>query len=77
MNPEDIENSSYAQQLENAILNTLEEQQKSEKNEQPPNELYIFPLIRRPFFPGMAAPVVIEPGPFFETLKLVAKSEHK
>lgn len=77
MNPEDLENSSYAQQLETAVLKTLEEQQKAEKNSQSPNELFIFPLIRRPFFPGMAAPIVIEPGPFYETLKLVAKSEHK
>ena len=76
MNLEDIENS-YAQQLENAVLKTLEDQQQTEKQIQSSTELYIFPLIRRPFFPGMAAPVVIEPGPFFETLKLVAKSEHK
>jgi ATP-dependent Lon protease len=42
-----------------------------------PDELFIFPLLRRPFFPGMAAPLVIEPGPFYEILKVVAKSEHK
>lgn len=77
MNPEDLENNSFEQQLENAVLKTLEEQQATEKTTQTTNELYIFPLIRRPFFPGMAAPVVIEPGPFFETLKLVAKSDHK
>lgn len=77
LNPEDIENNSYAQQLENAVLKTLEDQQKTEKSAQTASELFIFPLVRRPFFPGMAAPVVIEPGPFFETLKQVAKSEHK
>lgn len=42
-----------------------------------PDRLYILPLNRRPFFPGMAAPVVIEPGPFYEVLKMVAKSDHK
>ncbi|GAB4185773.1 MAG: endopeptidase La [Simkaniaceae bacterium] len=42
-----------------------------------PEEVYIVPLTRRPFFPGMAAPLVIEPGPFYEVLKIVAKSEHK
>ena len=42
-----------------------------------PNELFILPLTRRPFFPGMAAPLVIEPGPFYEVLKIVAKSSHK
>src|SRR5439155_481014 len=30
-----------------------------------------------PFFPGMAAPIVIEPGHYYEVLKTVAKSEHK
>lgn len=42
-----------------------------------PDQLYIFPLTRRPFFPGMAAPIVIEPGAFYETLKIVSKTEHK
>jgi len=42
-----------------------------------PNQSYIIPLNRRPFFPGMAAPIVIESGPFYEVLKIVAKSEHK
>lgn len=42
-----------------------------------PNQLYILPLNRRPFFPGMAAPIVIEPGSYYEVLKIVAKTEHK
>ena len=42
-----------------------------------PKEQYILPLTRRPFFPGMAAPLVIEPGPFYEVLKIVAKSSNK
>jgi ATP-dependent Lon protease len=42
-----------------------------------PEELFILPLNRRPFFPGMAAPVLIEPGPYYEVLKLVAKQEGK
>lgn len=42
-----------------------------------PSCLDIFPLIRRPFFPGMASPLVIEPGPFYDTLKKIAKSDHK
>jgi ATP-dependent Lon protease len=42
-----------------------------------PLQVFIIPLNRRPFFPGMAAPIVIEPGPFYEVLKLVAKSESK
>ncbi len=42
-----------------------------------PSELYLLPLNRRPFFPGMAAPVVIEPGAYYEVLKIVAKTDHK
>lgn len=42
-----------------------------------PDSLYVLPLNRRPFFPGMAAPVVIEPGAYYEVLKIVAKTDHK
>ncbi len=42
-----------------------------------PNEVYVLPLNRRPFFPGMAAPVLIEPGAYYEVLKIVAKTDHK
>lgn len=42
-----------------------------------PEHLYILPLNRRPFFPGMAAPIVIEPGLYYEVLKIVAKTDHK
>ena len=42
-----------------------------------PEQLYILPLNRRPFFPGMAAPIVIEPGAYYEVLKIVAKTDHK
>ena len=42
-----------------------------------PKNLYLLPLNRRPFFPGMAAPIVIEPGIYYEVLKTVAKTDHK
>ena len=42
-----------------------------------PQELYVLPLNRRPFFPGMAAPILIEKGSFYEVLKIVAKTDHK
>jgi ATP-dependent Lon protease len=42
-----------------------------------PDQLYVLPLNRRPFFPGMAAPIVIEPGSYYEVLKIVAKTDHK
>ncbi|MDN3505311.1 MAG: endopeptidase La [Rhabdochlamydiaceae bacterium] len=42
-----------------------------------PQKLHLLPITRRPFFPGMAAPLVIEPGPFYEVLKTVSRSKHK
>ncbi|MBF5050938.1 Lon protease [Candidatus Clavichlamydia salmonicola] len=42
-----------------------------------PEEVFILPINRRPFFPGMAAPILIEPGPYYEALKLVAKDSQK
>lgn len=41
------------------------------------DEVFVMPLNRRPFFPGMAAPIVIETGSYYEVLKLVAKTEEK
>jgi ATP-dependent Lon protease len=71
-------NETFDIELENAVLDSLEESRKVAKKDMSfPESLYIFPLIRRPFFPGMAAPIVIEPGPFYEVLKLVSKTEHK
>lgn len=69
---------NFEAELENALLSSLEESTRlPKKGSALPDEIDIFPLTRRPFFPGMAAPIVIEPGPFFESLKLIAKSEHK
>ena len=42
-----------------------------------PPEIFIVPLAKRPFFPGMAAPLVIEPGVYYEMLKQVANTDHK
>lgn len=42
-----------------------------------PEEVFIIPLTRRPFFPGMAAPIIIEPGSYYEALKQVSKTNHK
>lgn len=42
-----------------------------------PDQLHVMPLNRRPFFPGMAAPLVIEPGAYYEVLKIVSKTDHK
>ncbi len=64
--------------IENALFDSLEEAPvPPPKTELGPSVIDIFPLVRRPFFPGMAAPLVIEPGPYYEVLKRIAKSEDK
>lgn len=66
------------EELDALVFDSLEEDQISqEKSGTIPKELVIFPLVRRPFFPGMAAPLVVEPGPYFDVLKLIAKSDIK
>ncbi len=65
-------------ELEETLLTTLEESHNTTLPiEDAPKELFVFPLIRRPFFPGMAAPLLIEPGPYYDALKVVAKTPHK
>lgn len=64
-------------ELESAILDTLGQRKKAGPEKEFPPNLYIFPVLRRPFFPGMAAPVVIEPGPYYEALKTISKSDQK
>ncbi len=73
MSYEDEEN------LEEAIAESLQEEEnkKDKAVNEAPGRVFVIPLNRRPFFPGMAAPIVIEPGPFYEVLKNVAKSDHK
>lgn len=71
--------SSVELELEDAMLNSLGNPPADTVDELPfpADVLDIFPLIRRPFFPGMAAPLIIEPGPFYESLKRISKTEHK
>lgn len=64
-------------EIEDAMMDSFKNDSSYKKTQEAPEQIQIFPVIRRPFFPGMAAPLVIEPGPFYETLKVVAKSEHK
>lgn len=63
-------------ELEEAIEESLEKSVSNNKS-QLPEELFVFPINRRPFFPGMAAPIIIEPGPFYEVLKQITKLEQK
>lgn len=66
---------NFEQQLQDALEESVEE--VPETKSEFPKELYVIPITPRPFFPGMAAPLVIEPGPFYEVLKLLAKSDQK
>ncbi|MDN3507293.1 MAG: endopeptidase La, partial [Simkaniaceae bacterium] len=86
-NPNDFDPDDIDIEMMEAILNEEMEIPKKKKkgkkkgkkkeDEPLPDELFILPLTRRPFFPGMAAPLVIEPGAYYEALKEVAQSENK
>ncbi len=67
--------TSFEAELEDALEEAFET--NAPLTPRYPSEVYVLPLNRRPFFPGMAAPVMIEPGPFYEVLKMVAKQEEK
>lgn len=77
------EDEATLEQAEEELAQTVEDsvrqdlQRDKQAAQEPPGQVYIIPLTRRPFFPGMAAPLVIEPGHYYEVLKNVAKSEHK
>lgn len=64
-------------EIEEAMLESLNSSSKNKDEIAYPKTIHIFPLLRRPFFPGMAAPLMIETGPFYEVLKQIAKSDHK
>ncbi|HRD55053.1 MAG TPA: LON peptidase substrate-binding domain-containing protein, partial [Parachlamydiaceae bacterium] len=72
----DSDSASFDKELEEALLQDLENR-KNSKEAPLPKELYLFPLLRRPMFPGVAAPMIIEPGPFLEILKQIVRSSHK
>ncbi len=39
--------------------------------------LTVFPLVKRPLFPGMATPLMIEKGPYYEALKALSQSKQR
>ncbi len=68
------EEPGLAQTVEDSIREDME---KEEQSKDYPQEVFIFPVMKRPFFPGMAAPIFVEQGPYYEALKQVAKSSKK
>ncbi len=73
------ENGDHDEQIEEAILESISdtEMEGLTLGNLRPDEVFVLPLTRRPFFPGMAAPVVIEKGPYYEVLKQVSESESR
>ncbi len=68
------EEPGLAQTVEDSIREDME---KDELPKDFPQEVFIFPVMKRPFFPGMAAPIFVEQGPYYEALKQIAKSSKK
>ncbi len=64
-------------ELEDTIMSSLSQESTNKSKQALPSTIHIFPLLRRPFFPGMAAPLMIEPGPYYEALKTISKSQNK
>ena len=65
---------------EETLIEEIQEtvsESKRKTSQTTPKQVFVLPLVRRPFFPGMAAPLVIESGAYFEALKLIAKTDHK
>ena len=71
------EDSTYEETDEMLVQSLIESPEEIGEKHESPDHLYIFPILRRPFFPGMAAPIVIEPGPYYEVLKKIAKTKEK
>ena len=71
---DELSEDALVQTVEDSVREDLNQRDKTPQN---PSSLFVIPLTRRPFFPGMAAPLVIEKGQYYEVLKQVAKSDHK
>lgn len=62
--------------LQEEILSALNDEAEA-RDQKHPAQLPIFPLLRRPFFPGMATPLIIDKGPYYEALQAIAKKKQK
>lgn len=72
------ESTDLTAELETAVMEAMQPRKKSRGRKKGlPDELFLFPIHRRPFFPGMAAPLMIEPGPYYEALKEISNSDQK
>ncbi len=71
------EDDFYEDEIEEALLASDSKLLHANKNEIIPKTVCILPISRRPFFPGMAAPVMIEQGPHYDLLKSVVDEDKK
>lgn len=79
MEPADTQDH-FQEEIEEQLQEAIEDSNSSSGHhdrDQYPKDLFVLPLNRRPFFPGMAAPIVIEPGPYYEVLKKLANQDQK
>lgn len=74
---QELDDNTIDVDLEEAILKSIHKSNGEKEEHIFPEILHIFPILRRPFFPGMASPMMIEPGPYFEILKEIAKTNEK
>lgn len=51
--------------------------EKSKELHDLPSELFLLPTLKRPFFPGMVSPFLVESGPFYDTIKQVGITKEK
>lgn len=71
-------NSEDFNEIETLLLDEeISIEPMAKNSEKTKKSLYVIPLISRPFFPGMAAPIVIDKGMYYEVLKNVSHSEDK
>ncbi len=68
---------NFEETLAEAVQDSLDEDKVEKIAAGLPKQVFIMPLSRRPFFPGMAAPIFIEQGAYYEVLKDIANTEHK
>ncbi len=56
---------------------TAEGETLTKESEKKPNQVIVFPLIKRPFFPSLSHAITIERGPYLDILIQAVRTEHK
>ena len=73
-----MNDQSDSQEVNEAIFTVFEEEKTNQEKMHLPDQLYVIPLMRRPFFPGMAVPLVFEENsPLLDVVKKALATKHK